>query len=1015
MKGPMIKRTLVLVLAMFLILTAAPIFGADAGDGKTGGGSPGRASADHNGSLSIFNFSGCQPSNLSLGTGGGPAQLQRGEGYYAKTESPVVSDTASIVSYDLAENSKDEFIVVWNLQNSPLSNWLQRFDKEGIPIGGQMRIGPANYQAAYPDIAVNSKDEMIVVWADNSSGVFDTDYRVYFQRYDRNGTALGNSVRVFAYEAFQQQCTVCVGRDDNFLVVWEDFSTGSSILTAQWFDPAGNKVNGQISVSPSSYHNILPKIAMAPDGSFAIVWIQYTLGPIVDYFNVYAQWFDSQSNKVGARVPIYTDNVTSLIYSQIGADSQGKFLLAWDAMNQSQGVIDMQWFDSGGNRIPNGGTRIANASRPSLAIRPDDEVLVAYDDLNTTSGPLVIKAFDRNWTQKGDTVTLVSGAQAKDRPLLAMVPADNFMAIWYDGRNGKNNIMARYFFHPCAQSGSLVTEAFAPSNLFSWTMLDATASAYNSSVCSLTYSFSTDNGSFWQSVAPNGSLAAANGAPSIRIRADFATSDNSTSPVIDSLNLSYNTDRLPVIGDHPGLSGWKNEPQTILSLASDPDGDPLTYNWSQTGGPPASLKDTASAWLNFTPNRSGEYVYKLSVGDGLGESAPVLIHYNISNRLPVAVFSASTTNVFADVPVSFNASASSGIDDNITGFNFRFGDGNESGWGPNATATHAYSSVGIYNASVSVRDEEGNETASASVQMTVTLNTVPRLIVSKPKEGQTFNTTAISVDFTVNNFVISQTGGHIHYQLDTAGEVMWFSSSPFTLANLTDGKHLLRVYLADASHNRLLNPEASAQVNFTVQLPPMPDLAVTSTDIKLKPDEPKEGDMVTITATIYNVGQLDAGTFTVRFLVDGTALPDQTVLTLGKGANIAREAKWKAKAGSHTVQVVIDPSGNISEPAKGNNEASINLSVPKKAAPGAEFPWLMIAVVLVVGVVAAAAAVMLMRRKKPVTVVQYQPPPTQPAFAPPPQPQAPPAMPPWQPPMPPSLPPQAPPPIPPPS
>jgi len=1016
MKSMVMKRLLAMVLAVLFLLPAAPVSGRE----DRSRPAPGRAGLDHNGSLSISEFSGCQLGNLSVGTDGGHARLQRGEGYFAKTESPVVSDTASIISYDMAINSKNESIVVWNLGPSPwTSNWLQRFDKEGTPIGGQMRISPANCMAAYPAIAVNSKDEMIVVWADNSSGVFDTDYRVYFQRYDRNGTALGNGVRVFAYEAFQQQCTVCVGRDDNFLVVWEDFSTGSWALMAQWFDPAGNKVNGPTSVSPTAYHNILPKIATAPDGSFAIVWIQYTLGPIVDYFNVYAQWFDSASNKVGARVPIYTDNVTTLIYSQIGVDSQGKYLLAWDTMNLNQGVIEMQWFDSGGNKIPNGRTQIPNASRPSLAIRPNDEVLVAYDDLNTTSGPLVARAFDRNWTQKGDTVTLVSGPQAKDRPLLVMVPVDDFMAIWYDGRTGKNNIMARYFFHPCARSGSLVTAAFAPASLFSWTRLDATAPEYNSSICSLTCSFSTDNGSFWQSVPPNGSLAAANGAPSIRIRVNLATSDNSTSPVIDSLSLSYIMDNLPVIGDHPGLGGWKNEPQTIMSSASDPDGDTLTYDWSQTGGPPASLKETTSAWLNFTPNRSGEYVFQLTVGDGFGESAPVHIHYNISNRLPVAVFSASATSTYVGVPVIFNASASSGVDDNITSYNFRFGDGYESGWGSNPVVSHVYAAAESFSVNVSVRDEDTGESTSLPVIISVTLSNIPRLVVTSPGEGQTVNTTSLAVAFTVDNFTITQAGGHIHYQLDTQAEVMWFNLSSFTLATLTDGKHLLKVYLADTNHTRLANPEASVQVNFTVQLPPLPDLAITASDIKAKPSSPKEGETVAITATVYNTGQVGAGTFTVRFLVDGKTILDDSVLTLAINASIVRETSWKATAGPHTIKVVIDPAGGVAEGVKANNEATINISVPKKSAPAAEFPWLMIAAIIVLVVVAAAAAVMLMRRKKPVTVIQYQPPPAQETYKPPSRLSAPPAMPPSQPqtppPMPPQQPPQAPPPIPPPS
>ena len=1018
MEPMVLKRSLALLMAVLFLAPVAPALGKE--DGMLP--ASGRTGPDHNGSLSISNFSKCAQSNLSFGTGGGPARLQRGGGYFAKAESPVVSDTVSIVSYDLATNSKDEFIVVWNQGPSPWTyNWLQRFDRQGTPIGGPIRIGPANCMAAYPAIAVNSRDEMIVVWADNSSGAFDTDYRVYFQRYDRNGTALGNIVRVFAYEAFQQHCTVCVGRDDNFLVVWEDFSTGNWVLMAQWFDPSGNKLKSPISVSPSAYHNILPKIAMAPDGSFAIAWIQYTLGPIVDYFNVYAQWFDSASNKVGARVPIYTDNVTSLIYSQIGADSQGKFLLAWDAMNPSQWSIEMQWFDSGGNRIPGGGYRIANASRPSLAFRPGDEVLVAYDDINTTYGDLVVKSFDRNWTQTGDTVTLISGTQAKDRPLLAMASGDNFMAIWYDGSNGKNNIMARYFYHPCALSGSLVTEAFAPSSLFSWTRLDANASEYNSSICSVAYGFSTDNGSSWQSVPLDGSLAAADGADSIRIRADIATSDNSTSPMLVSLSLSYVLDNLPVIGDHPGLSGWKNEPQTIMSSASDPDGDPLTFNWSQTGGPPAILRETTSALLTFTPNRSGEYVFQLTVGDGIGESAPVLIHYNISNRLPVAVFSASATSVYAGVPVSFNASASSGVDDNITSYNFSFGDGHESGWVQNPVVSHVYNYDGYFTATVSVRDEDGASSTSPPIMINVTISHIPQLIITYPTEGLTTNKSFMALSVSIKDFVTGPGGGHIHLQLDNGSGLIWDAQGPFTLTDLADGAHLLKAYLADASDTRLANPEAYFQVNFTVKLPPMPDLVVASSDISLKPAGPKEGDTVTISVTVHNSGNLDAGAFAVRFFVDNDTLPDQTVVLLAKGGSTVVEAKWKATGGSHTATVRVNPGGSLQESSMANNEAAIALKVAKKAAPAAGFPWLIIAVALIVVVVAAAAAVMLMRRKKPVTVIQYQPPPGQaPAQYPPPQnppqpPYGPPQQPPPDPPAPPYFPPQQPPPIPPPT
>jgi hypothetical protein len=182
----------------------------------------------------------------------------------------------------------------------------------------------------------------------------------------------------------------------------------------------------------------------------------------------------------------------------------------------------------------------------------------------------------------------------------------------------------------------------------------------------------------------------------------------------------------------------------------------------------------------------------------------------------------------------------------------------------------------------------------------------------------------------------------------------------------------------------------------------------------MSPQHPKEGDTVTFKATIRNIGQADVTSFRWRYLIDMVASSDQVANYLSKGSTLAGEFKWKAKAGSHTFRIFLDPDNNITEASRANNEAGITFTVAKKEAT-ADFMMPMLVIIIVVVLMAVIAAVMLKRRKKPVTVIQYQPPPAQPALAPPPQPQAPPAMPPSQPPMPPSLPPQAPPPIPPPS
>ena len=86
-------------------------------------------------------------------------------------------------------------------------------------------------------------------------------------------------------------------------------------------------------------------------------------------------------------------------------------------------------------------------------------------------------------------------------------------------------------------------------------------------------------------------------AASVFLFQDLGTTDNSTSPVLNYLNFSYVADRLPVIGEHTNLSGWKKQPQTIC--VNSPVGSglvspgPVGTSASSTNG----ALGATSAWL----------------------------------------------------------------------------------------------------------------------------------------------------------------------------------------------------------------------------------------------------------------------------------------------------------------------------------------------------------------------------------------------------------------------------------
>lgn len=71
------------------------------------------------------------------------------------------------------------------------------------------------------------------------------------------------------------------------------------------------------------------------------------------------------------------------------------------------------------------------------------------------------------------------------------------------------------------------------------------------------------------------------------------------------------------------------------SASSDPDDDPLTFRWVQSGGPSADVSDLTSSTLRFTPLTVGTYSFQLSVSDGMVVGLPALV--SVTVLMPNAV------------------------------------------------------------------------------------------------------------------------------------------------------------------------------------------------------------------------------------------------------------------------------------------------------------------------------------------------------------------------------------------
>jgi hypothetical protein len=158
---------------------------------------------------------------------------------------------------------------------------------------------------------------------------------------------------------------------------------------------------------------------------------------------------------------------------------------------------------------------------------------------------------------------------------------------------------------------------------------------------------------------------------------------------------------------------WAGAQVTVTAHGSDPDGDPLTYLWTQTGGPDLGLNGTAHATLTVAPHAAGNYTLAVVASDGWLSSAPAGLNIVVEAPPPVTL----SVKALGDSPfykVRLEASVPAGTP-YIIAYDFFFGDNTTSGWGASSNATHAYVRDGTYRARVAVWFADGSNLTSEAV------------------------------------------------------------------------------------------------------------------------------------------------------------------------------------------------------------------------------------------------------------------------------------------------------------
>lgn len=141
---------------------------------------------------------------------------------------------------------------------------------------------------------------------------------------------------------------------------------------------------------------------------------------------------------------------------------------------------------------------------------------------------------------------------------------------------------------------------------------------------------------------------------------NFSNSGNRT------YSIAVNTSIASVPTADAGLDQIVNEGATVIlngSESSDPDGDPLTYQWVQIAGVPVSLNLTDPVRPTFTapsvPTGGATLTFQLTVSDGQLTSSPDIVNILVKNVNHIPVSNAGIDQAVAEgASVQLDGSAS---------------------------------------------------------------------------------------------------------------------------------------------------------------------------------------------------------------------------------------------------------------------------------------------------------------------------------------------------------------------
>ncbi len=251
--------------------------------------------------------------------------------------------------------TRDGFVVVWTSNGQDGSEWGlygQRYDADGVPLGREFKINTYTLANQDKPSVAQIRDGFVVIWT--SWGQDGSSYGIYGQRYDANGVPLGGEFRVNTYTTNAQEYPSVAQTSDGFVVAWtSNGQDGSSYgIYGQRYDANGIPLGSEFSVNTYIAGNQSESAVVQIGGGFVVVWSSY--GQDGSEWGLYGQRYDVNGVPLGSEFRVNTYIVGDQCGPSVAQTSDG-FVVVWTSFGQDGSISGVYGKRYDANGVPSGG------------------------------------------------------------------------------------------------------------------------------------------------------------------------------------------------------------------------------------------------------------------------------------------------------------------------------------------------------------------------------------------------------------------------------------------------------------------------------------------------------------------------------------------------------------------------------------------------------------------------------------------------------------------------------------